>query len=696
MQVGYNALLFIVAAVFIGAAARHFLKNLKLPFTVILFIVGILLGVIKRVGFFEMELPLKLNFVSDSLSWAANIDPRLLLFVFLPILIFEASFNTDLFALKRSAVNSLILSVPGTIVAMLLTGVMVYAMDYLDIGLQGWANWYIAFMFGAIISSIDPVAVVAMLRDLGTGRKLSSLIGGEALLNDGSTYVFFIIFFHAIKGDSHHSGFYEFFRISVGGIALGLVVAGIVMRWLKDVINDSLVEISIVVAAAYGTFYVAEHFFHISGIMALLSFGLMMGSIGRTSISPRVYGFMHEFWNLAGFIANSMIFIIAGLVIAMRTNFTAADFISLFIVYVGLHAIRAIMIAMHFPVMKNAGYGLTKKGAIVLWYGGIRGAISLSLALIVTGIDDRFLSHSVKDQFMFLVAGTVTLTLLINAATIGFVIKKLGLAHLSPAKRLMNFHAHLYLRQSSEVELAKIKNDEDFRNADWLVVRRYLPEENFEVDTDPEEVDMGYETRRKLLEKEKRSYWHQFNEGLLGREAVRMLSDSINEVLDDKKLTSLAGREYLEQTWWPEPYYEKLMNFPLIKYWARKRLTAKLISSHDSAIGFIEAQDDTLRFVEKLRHLETDNINLELIASEINMNKQHGQNFIAALQLKYPNIYKKISTRHAIRKMLHYERKSIEKLVRNGRIDDDEAERMHRKLDMKMKQFGDSALDELE
>ena len=181
-----------------------------------------------------------------------------------------------------------------------------------------------------------------------------------------------MVFFLGLSGQaSDANGFVEFFRVALGGIAVGLVVGWIILRWLKGVFNDAMVEISAVVGAAYVTFYVAEHFMHVSGVLALVALGLMIGGIGRSSISPQVEHFMHEFWELAGFIANCLIFLIVGFVIAERTEFTANDFLVLGIIYVGIHVVRGVVILIHYPFMKNTGYGLPVKDAIVVWYGAL-------------------------------------------------------------------------------------------------------------------------------------------------------------------------------------------------------------------------------------------------------------------------------------------------------------------------------------
>ena len=96
---------------------------------------------------------------------------------------------------------------------------------------------------------------------------------------------------------------------------------------LHDALPISLVEISVIIAAAYICFFIAEHFLHVSGVLALVTFGLVMAGSGKTKISPEVHHFLHEFWELAAFIANTLIFIIVGVVIAQRTIFSANDFL---------------------------------------------------------------------------------------------------------------------------------------------------------------------------------------------------------------------------------------------------------------------------------------------------------------------------------------------------------------------------------
>lgn len=698
-----SPLFFIILAVFIGAATRHFLKAIPVPFTALLLIIGIVLGVLNRMGLFEHWGSLDVSFVSDSFVWAANIDPHMLFFVFLPILIFEAAFAMDLHTFKKSAANSVILAVPGILVALVMTGGMVYAIDMLDIGLEGWANWGLAFMFGSVISATDPVAVVALLKELGASKKLGTLIEGESLLNDGTAIVLFMVFFLPLSGEATDTnGFVEFLRVALGGVGVGLLVGWITLRWLKGVFNDAMVEITVVVAAAYITFYVAEHFLHVSGVLALVALGLMVGGFGRSSISPQVEHFMHEFWELAGFIANCLIFLIVGLVIASRTEFSANDFLVLGLVYVGIHVVRGVVMLMHYPFMKNTGYGLPKKDAIVVWYGALRGAIGLALALIVAGVDSQTMGDAmgisaaeataIKDQFLFLIAGTVTLTLLVNATTIKALITKLGLLDIPPAKALMIKSSSEYIRSSADAHVQKLKQDRHLRRANWSTVSEYLPEEISlveDIDESKLEVAKMAEHRTRILEKEKSSYWRQFKDGMLGPDAVRTLTDTVNEILDIKGEISLSARKDLEELWKPPKWLSNLQSVPVIGKITENSFFDRLATSYDCAVGFVKAQEDCLSLMESMYRAEgeSERANLEMIEKEINENIISGQTFMRNLRNTYPEIYRAIATRQAIRSVLNYELHTVDRLKGKGRLNNSEASRITSGIEARMKQL---------
>lgn len=691
-------LFFIILALLIGAATRHFLQRSPLPFTVMLLIFGLIAGLLVRLGLFETWnfgfTQVDVSIMSRSIKWAANIDPHLLLFTFLPVLIFEAAFAMDVHTFKKSFTNAVLLAVPGIIIALALTAAIMMGVKAMGIGVELW-TWEVALMFGAVISATDPVAVVALLKDLGASKKLGTLIEGESLLNDGTAIVLFMVFFLGMTGEAAGgSPIIEFFRVAVGGVLVGVVIGYVSITWLQKVFNDALVEISVIIGAAYLTFFVAEHFLHVSGVLALVSLGLMMAGIGRTRISPEVEHFMHEFWEVAGFIANTLLFLIVGVVIAERSIFSLKDFFILGIIYIGIHIVRAIVITILYPFMKRAGYGLPVKDAYVVWYGALRGAIGLALALIVAGVDDKYIPLEIRNQFLFYTAGIVTLTLLINATTIKFLVNRLGLTKLTPEKQMMIKTSLEYIRHSTERALEKIKKNRYTSKANFDKVEQYLPKTHMQFS----DIDVGakssiYETRRRILEKEKSSYWSQFKEGMLGPSAVNRLTDGINEIIDSGGMKSLSDRKDLEQEWKTPELLSRVQATPFLRRIAQRFFFERLAVSYDSAVGFVMAQEETLKLLDSMVLSAKDDEErkaLDIIENEINENRIHGLTFLRNIRNSYPEVYTAISTRQAIRSMLNAEKHTLDRLVHRGRIDAGEAHKMTHNIEVRMKRLVDS------
>jgi len=175
-------------------------------------------------------------------------------------------------------------------------------------------------LFGSIASATDPVAVVAILRELSASETLSVIIEGESLFNDGMAILFFEIFKELVTsdGDEIQGGalgahiIKKFIQLAVGGPVFGFVAAKIAIFLLNRIFNDATVEITITLVSAYLTFYVGEEILGVSGILAVVILGIVMNS-ERTSISPDSEHALHHFWEMVGYLANTVLFVIVGI-----------------------------------------------------------------------------------------------------------------------------------------------------------------------------------------------------------------------------------------------------------------------------------------------------------------------------------------------------------------------------------------------
>ncbi len=417
-------LAFIVISLIAGAILKLVLHKIHLPYTVGLFVLGIIVGILNLNGFLEAT-----PIIGASITQVCNIDPDLILNIFLPILIFSAAYELNIGIFKKTLVNSTLLAVPGMIISMFLTAAVMMGIAFIAPAYSGW-NWTFALMFGALISATDPVAVVALLGELGVSKKLSTLIDSESLLNDGTGIVLFTLMlapFTAAVDAADPSPVISFLVVVFGGMAIGYLMARAYIFYTKlmSVRDDLMLQMSMVILLSYLTFILAQDIFKLSGVIALVAFGLAVAFYGAKSLDERVQTFMKEFWGLLAYIANTMIFIIIGIIIAEKVDFTWADLGVLLLVYVGINIVRFVMISILFPILKRNGYGLTLGESLVLTWGALRGALGLTLALIVSYTEA--IPEDIRRQVLLLTSGIVAMTLIINATTIKWLLKKVGL-----------------------------------------------------------------------------------------------------------------------------------------------------------------------------------------------------------------------------------------------------------------------------
>lgn len=224
-------------------------------------------------------------------AWS-EIDPHLLLFVFLPPLIFESAFNSDWHIFKKIFWQVIIMAGPMLLVSTgLSAGMIYYVLGYNDDGEEHKFTMTAALLYGAIISATDPVAVVALLKELGASKQLSTLIEGESLLNDGTAMVVFYVFLGMIEAENDPlkepatfgEVILQFCRLSGGGPIFGIVVGVITSAVLANIHNNFVLEVNTTICAAYIMFYFAEFTgLGFSGILALVALGLYMSFAGKT------------------------------------------------------------------------------------------------------------------------------------------------------------------------------------------------------------------------------------------------------------------------------------------------------------------------------------------------------------------------------------------------------------------------------
>ncbi|WP_267874799.1 cation:proton antiporter [Shewanella psychropiezotolerans] len=281
MQMTLQLLVFFVVAIILGILLRRLLKNTAIPYSVALLVLGMLIGSVLD---YEVHSPF-LHELKSSFLLASQLDANLIMFIFLPALVFESAFSLEVHLFKRMFSQIALLAIPGMV---LCTGITAL----LSLSVLPW-HWSVgtALMFGAIVSATDPVAVVSLLKEMCSRARLQTLIEGESLLNDGTAIVLFTLFLGlATQAQAELSFMHvigEFTRVVSIGVLIGAVVAAISLMFIGSLFNDSLIEIALTLVLPYLVFYLSEHVFHASGVVSVVTLALIYAGPGRTRFSPK-------------------------------------------------------------------------------------------------------------------------------------------------------------------------------------------------------------------------------------------------------------------------------------------------------------------------------------------------------------------------------------------------------------------------
>lgn len=686
-------LIFVVICLMVGAILKSVLKKTNFPYTVGLFVLGIGLGLLDRFGVFQDA-----GIVKPAIDFAGNMDPDLILYIFLPLLIFDGAYELDLHVFRKSLLNSTLLAGPGMVIAMFLTGALIMGMAAIFPECSGW-NWSYALMFGALISATDPVAVVALLKELRTSKRFSTLVDAESMLNDGTGIVLFMIFFGVYTaGGVVESPVLNFLIVVFGGVLLGWVIARFTIWFLSKVGGDEAVQNSVIIVSSYITFILAQSFLDVSGVIALVAFGLTISYIGRPKLKPEVNKFMASFWELMAYMANTLIFIIVGVVIALKVDVTWTSLLLLLLVYVGVNIVRMLMVAMLYPIMKKTGYGLSMRESFILSWGGLRGALGLTLALMVSYT--VAIPEDIRRQILLYTGGIVTLTLAVNATTMRWFLLKLGLTKVASAKALLDYGIRKQIADNTGKYLEKLKKKEVLEASNWPLVEQFLPENEEAPQVAPLTTeDVLADVRIRVLKKEKAIYWRLFDEGIISNLSLKVLISAVDELYDRDGRAPLFYRKWIYD-YFQEPFYMRwTKRFSWGREWWSHRSHEWVIVGYDLGRGFIIAQREALKLVDDfaqstvLSDIEKDAVSeLEV---EINENITRMNEVLEEVAQYYPASYKCAVTRKAIRMMLANEKRQVSQLESEGVLPSVDAKAMEDNLDERYSQLNTPHMNRL-
>ena len=385
-----------IAATIVGVVA----SRIRLPYTVSLILVGIglhALGVLPHI----------------------KLTHDLLMTVFLPALLFEAAIHFPASELKQVAPAISILAAPGVLLTALATA-LVLQLEFSTFGLSHPVGFMHFLLFGTIIAATDPISVISLLRQLGVDRKLSVLIEGESLFNDGTAIVLYSVVLGMLS--SGHldvsSAILQLIVMSVGGIVIGAIL-GLFASLLISFMEDHLFSIAITTVTAYGTYLLAEGI-GVSGILATVVAGLFVGNIGKKKgMSPTTRMAVVSFWEYVAFFISSLVFLMMGLEVSVPLLFYNKELI--LFAFLAVLLSRAISVFLPIPLLRRVGQPIDFKKGTVLWWAGLRGSLSMVLVLSLPE------SLEVRHILIAMTFGVVVLSVVVQGTTMGPLLRLLGM-----------------------------------------------------------------------------------------------------------------------------------------------------------------------------------------------------------------------------------------------------------------------------
>lgn len=442
------ALMLLSASVFllIASFALKPSSYFAIPHSVFLVFTGIILAfILKKIPF--------LNFLDQF-----QLSPELIFFVFLPTLLFESAFKFPLRKLKEDIIPIILLSILGYLISVFLITILLWSIVTL---FSITIPFFIVLLFASIISATDPVAVLSIFKKLGVTPRLTYLFEGESLFNDGTSYALFLIILSFLvnhSGDisflNYNIAFLQFLVMFFGGVLFGISM-GYIFTWLISKVQEhEIIQLTLSLIMAHLTFLLAdlskhilhfgEHEFEVSAIIATVMASIILGSNGIQKFSPKVKNHMDVLWEYFAFIANSLIFILIGmltvnvmhvenLLLLGTTIFTAI------IIVMVARTISVYIPLVFFNLFAQKIRKIPIQWMKILSWGSLRGAIAIASLLMIPDdltIEGWTLELSIKEVMTTLIISCILFTTFVKAVMLEYFVEVMGLAKFSTIEQL--------------------------------------------------------------------------------------------------------------------------------------------------------------------------------------------------------------------------------------------------------------------
>jgi CPA1 family monovalent cation:H+ antiporter len=676
----------VVSLLLVASASAIVLRRIGFPYTIGLVVIGILLGALA--GHIDALEPVR----------RMHLTPDIILYIIVPTLVFEASVNIDSRLLVDNLIPVLGLAAPGLILATVITGILVTYLTPLPLGP--------AMLFGTLISATDPVAVIALFKELGAPKRLTLLVDGESLFNDATAIVLFnIVFAIVASGEwglvTFLSGAFSFVSVFLGGFIIGAIIGYFMIRMVALADNDPLIEVAFSTVFAYAAFIIANYYLKVSGIMSVVGAGVVISWFGYTRFTPEAKQYLRQFWEYAAFVANSFIFLLIGL----TEDYLFQDIIRkeglIRYILVAVMAVTLARVAVVFGLvpMTNRLPGASPIGRgyrTVMFWGGLRGAVPLALCLSLP------VDFSHRSLIIELTLGVVLFTLLIQGTTVRRLIDLFKLDEETVDEKAARFQAVIASKKEGLRRVSLLKTDGVFPDQLTQTIAEEYKKEVTEAGRTLERLRSapGFETETKrfqlwlqALTIERRAYHSLFEQGFITEGVLRRIESHVEfrkerlrngEIPPPRKVARLPEKRLLT----------RLLHVvsPLLPgyHLAPRYLANTLAAEYEKETAMAEASIRVESALDRLAELSGAAVqDVELCRKFYEDRRQIAIHRLKSLSTQFPEYAGAIQARSIRRAALDGERTVIQELADNGGLAEKAAASLKKEIQGRLREYSD-------
>ena len=600
----------------------------------------------------------------------------------------------------------------------MLISTVLFALSLWGVGLGAEIPFSGLLVIASVLGSTDPIAVGALLKELGAPHKLNMLLEGEALLNDGTSLICYQVFTQVYRG--HTPGFWEVLRdlctLCIGGPALGFVVGFLFYTWMRRIIKDGVLIVSMTFISCFLVFFLCEYFpWNLSGILAIVAAALVQASKGKLEImADELWGAVETVWKFAQFVGESLLFVLTGIFIGNEfTKLQETEFelfwmvfqITLFFVLMNLS--RFAMIFVFIPLLNSSAdkheYKIGVKQAAVMAYSGIRGAFPLIICLMIAKTPE-YPAHFRQVAVMVTIM-TISLGVIFNGMTVKSIINFLEVIPINPIKEKWQSitQKDIYNKLIAEMEILKRKPD--LSVASWPIVQdlcglKTSAQVIGRQESRLQSTQMRFSSSNKMLIIETRmrvlAFFKNFVlERLKGAEFSTQSAHMLIEIADFSEETSyntLGLWTYLEE-YVRGSYTISILNsltkIPSIEPYVRNWYYQELSIVYETIFNFSTGVNTMILDKTFLENIPNEHVNL--ILRELEEMKQKASAFMVELAAENQVVIQLYQTKRACKELIYKRRKFVKELWACGILEDSEfAKKMNenKKMLVKVDNFG--------